>query len=258
MQHRSNGRWIFLGLLGVVVMSILVFAPVRRFSTSAVSKIFSPIVRPFHLAGTWVRGGMIRLSAWEGAIANQDAIEHLAVDKAVFESLKKENADFRALLAIRASTKRNGEYAEVTGGFHEDRDEYITIATSGEIPEGSVVLSPSGILIGIVRTSTADQATVRLISSPSETVTVSILPANAEGVLVGDNNGEYQISLIPGSAQVHTGDPVLSAGRNENILPGTLIGYVAEALYVSGDTFLSVRAKVPLDAMNLDHVFVIE
>lgn len=184
-------------------------------------------------------------------------IAQFVVDRAELERLRRENETLRSVLKLRERNPRMF-YARALGWFSEGRDEYLVIEKpDGTDPrEGAGVLSPQEVLIGVIKTVSANSVTARLLTSPSETIGVRILPSGVEGVLTGDNNGEYDIALVPSGAELHTGDPLVTSGRNNLILPGIPVGVVTDINRREGESFLNVRARAFADAYELDHVVI--
>lgn len=125
-----------------------------------------------------------------------------------------------------------------------------------EIPEGAAAFSVSGILLGFVRVASGNTATVRTLASPSESISVRVLPAGVDGILRGDNNGEYLVSLIPSASDINAGDAIIAAGRNAEINAGAVIGFVVSVERRPTETFLGVRVRSPVEINFIDRVLI--
>lgn len=255
-------KWGLVFLLIILVLFLIFYKPAgaraRDFAIASTSWVLGPV----HRIGSLFSKGWDSLKERARAYSENQQLRArealLLVDKTEFENLRQENEEMRKALEIKKDLKRNTTYSEVLGNFSEGRDEYLIISQNdaSSIHEGSPVLSPEGIFVGVVRTAGDTSATVRLLASPTETMTVRLSPAGIEGVATGNNNGEYLISLIPENANVSIGDVAISAGRNENIPGGIAVGDVVSIEHESGG-FLKIVVRSPQNANLLDHVSVL-
>ncbi|MBI2097143.1 MAG: rod shape-determining protein MreC [Candidatus Sungbacteria bacterium] len=260
---RTILQW--LGVLAVlaIVVFIVFYKPARGGTRSFIIQVSSQIVLPLHrLGNTWGQWGVNlreRAAAFRDNRTLRDRESQLLIDKAELLKLREENETLRRALSLQLSTKQAVEYGSIIGSFTELRDEYLVIdrgSTHG-LREGFPALSPEGVLVGIVRTVSESTATIRLLSSPSETLTISILPAKIDAVLHGDNGGEYTVSLVPESVSVGMGDVVVTAGFNEGIPAGLPVGAVVAVSHNTTESFQDIRVKSPVRFAFLDHVLVV-
>src|SRR3989344_2631750 len=205
-RHRVINR-ISSFWLGCSRRCILFFYdPAEGRARMVVSRATSWAVGPLYgLGKSWNRLGA-RLYERAAAFRENSELKEinmrLLIDKAEFLLIQKENETLRRALKLQEETKQALSDADIIGAFNEGREEYLILnrGSAAGVSEGSAVLSPEGALVGVVRTVSSEPSTVRLLASASEHLTVSILPANVNAALRGDNSGEYVISLVPADA----------------------------------------------------------
>ena len=254
-----SGTLLFLALASV----LLFYDPAEGGARMVVSRLTSWAIGPLHgLANSWNRWGA-RLYERAAAFRENSELKEinlrLLIDKTELSRLQEENETLRRALKLREETKQAVSDADIIGAFNEGREEYLIInrGSAAGIEEGSAVLSPKSVLVGVVRTVSDETATVRLLASASERLTVSILPANVSAALRGDNSGEYVISLVPADASIGIGDAVVTAGLNEGIPAGIAVGAVAAVGQSAAGSFQEVRVKSPVEILFLDGVLVL-
>lgn len=263
MQKSYVVRWTVAGITLAFILTVLFYHPVGYGLRTGIGAISSWVVRPFSMASRsthWaLQSGRDAVGAWRQIGRLREVEEKFFVQSVEYARLAEEVEALKRALDIRARASRPTKTAEILGSFSEGRDEFliITQTDNAEIREGAIVLSLEGVLIGIVRTVSSHTATVRLIESPSETLTVSVHPSGVNGVLKGDNNGEYIISLVPKDANVNMGDTVSAEGRNLGIPGGTPVGVVVEVERSPTESFLMLRAKAPFDLYTISDVMVV-
>lgn len=261
----SRGRWVrqIAVALPFLLLGLLFLSPrTASWGRNAFDRAATPIIGIVHAlgSGSSAAAEAIRSRIFFSAAERQFEAEReaLAVERSEFETLRRENQDLRSALGLRARIGRAVAYADVIGSFNEGRDEYLilSVPTGADFLEGAAVFSPSGSFVGILRTVAEVSASVRLVSSPSETMTVKILPSGIEAISTGDNNDEMILSLVPENAEINIGDPVVTAGRNAGIPPETLVGTVVSIERHTTDAFLGVRVKSAAAFRRLDQVTV--
>jgi len=256
--------WWLSAIVFLALASILLFYdPAEGRARMVVSRATSWAVGPLYgLGKSWNRLGA-RLYERAAAFRENSELKEinmrLLIDKAEFLLIQKENETLRRALKLQEETKQALSDADIIGAFNEGREEYLILnrGSAAGVSEGSAVLSPEGALVGVVRTVSSETSTVRLLASASEHLTVSILPANVNASLRGDNSGEYVISLVPADAPILIGDAVVTAGLNDNIPAGIAVGAVAAVGESAAGSFKEIRVKSPVEVLFLDRVLVL-
>lgn len=263
MTKKQTGlRWVLLAVVAVLFVLVVSYPPAANALRGFVSSATQWILKPFRELGlitdrvsSGITGLLLVYRQNRELLATES---RLLIDKTRLEALERENQDLKKALGIKNETKRDIWYADVIGKFAEGRDEYLIVAHDRniEIPEGAAVFSVDGVLLGFVRVASGNTATVRTLASPSESISARILPAGVYGILKGDNNGEYLVSLIPSSAYINAGDAVVTAGRNAGVNTDTAIGSVVSVERRPTETFLEVRVRSPIEINFVDKVLI--
>jgi len=261
MQARR--RFWFKVAAGIILVGMLVFLVAAesvgsRFRAASAS-VFNILLHPFGRLAAISRTLKHPIQAIAENEELHRQLESISLDRAEFERLKTENAALRTALGLKEALRRPVIIAEISGEFNEGRDEYWLIDRGARdgISEGDVVVSPNGVLIGIVRTVAETAVTLRLLSSASESVAITIMPSGISAILRGDNNGEYVVSLVPEKSVVSVGDIVESGGKNENVPSGLPIGSVVNVEHRAAEAFQDIRVKTIAPLGSLDRVLVI-
>ncbi|KKW27813.1 MAG: Cell shape-determining protein MreC [Parcubacteria group bacterium GW2011_GWB1_52_7] len=255
--------WLSAILFLALAVVLLFYNPAELGARTAVNRLTSWAISPlYELGKSWNRLGARlyeRTAAFRENSELKEINARLLIDKAEFLRLQKENETLRRALKLQEETQQALSDADIIGAFSEGREEYLIInrGSAAGVSERSAVLSPEGALVGVVRTVSSETSTVRLLSSASEHLTVSILPANVNAALRGDNSGEYVISLVPADAPIAIGDAVVTAGLNDNIPAGIAVGTVAAAGESAAGSFQDIRVKSPVEILFLDRVLVL-
>lgn len=263
MKRRSTFRRISLAVILLVFVAGALYPPTSHIFRNTASVTAQWVLKPFHFFGTILNKGWKNAGGYLSAYReNRDLLNTqalLVADKTRMLILERENQDLRKALGLRDETKRDVFYGDVIGSFAEGRDEYLIVSRdrNRSLPEGAAALSPGGILLGFVRIISDNAATIRLIASPSESISVRILPSGVDGIMRGDNSGEYLISLVPSAAEVNAGDVVVTAGRNLGVPSAVPVGFVANVERRPTETFLWIRVKSPVEANFLDKIFIL-
>jgi len=267
-MRRRLHRQVIIRVAGVAAAVILIAVATFYAPASArLRNFFGPtgvwLIAPLHNAGRIIGNSKNQvldlLTSYRDNQALREQQSEMLVDKAAFLLLQNENQALRSALGIAEEGQRAVAYAAIIGGFAEGRDEYwiINAGISKNIHEGQTVLSADGVMAGIVRTVSQNTATVRLLASPSESLTVTLLPAKIDALLRGDNNGEYVLSLVPDSVEVSRGDVVVTAGRNPGVPSELPVGSVVSIEKRSAESFQDVRLKAPATLQFIDHVIIL-
>ncbi|MBI4134798.1 MAG: rod shape-determining protein MreC [Candidatus Sungbacteria bacterium] len=262
MVRRSFAYWVGLALAFLLVVLFIFYPPFSKALRSGVGSVSSFVAAPISGVARAVNTLGTSATHWLGAFREAERLrtveERLVFVEAEYAKLQTANETLMQALEIGKREGRRTVAAEVIGSFYEGRDEFLVIKeSSGAVSEGAVVLSPQGVILGVIRTTASNTATVRLLSSPSETITVAVYPSGVNGVLRGDNNGEYLISLVAKDAAVNPGDVVVSIGRNAGVPSFTPVGAVVNVSHSPTESFLDVRAKAPMDVATLSQVIII-
>ncbi len=193
----------------------------------------------------------------------------------VADSIAKDNARLRAELrfaTIDASFRRDSlidttyrqRYsfisAQVVSNSVNQIDNYITInkGSAFGIKPGMGVINDVGI-VGVVRQTSANYATVASMLSSQTHISASIKRNGFFGSLVWDNRSSEYMHLtdIPKHANVLKGDSVITSGYSSTFPKGIFVGRVESVGFESGSSFYDLKVKISTDFNNLSYVYVV-
>ena len=117
---------------------------------------------------------------------------------------------------------------------------------------GMPVVTQQG-LVGRIAAVTAGAARIQLITDPGSKINVRIQPSSAGAVLQGEITGDVSLDMIPQSANVQTGDLVLTSGLGGNYPPDILIGQVTGVRSRDNDLFQSASVQPVVDFYAARH-----
>ncbi|KKU52967.1 MAG: hypothetical protein A3H69_01740 [Candidatus Sungbacteria bacterium RIFCSPLOWO2_02_FULL_47_9] len=160
-------------------------------------------------------------------------------------SVEKENRDLKDVLKIKdAHPSYSFIPSRLLGFFHEGSDEFIIISggTTDGIHSDMLVLDAHKVLVGRIVESYGTASKAKLITSPSETLNGTILPSATKVLIKGSGFRELSIELVPGNAEVHTGDIVYSAESAQYVGLIPAVGKVVEVRNSESTVFKSVKA----------------
>ena len=171
-------------------------------------------------------------------------LDNAKADEATLTELREQNAQLRALLAeaeeyrqeaerleqlleITTNYRINGVSGRVVGRSTEAYNQTITIDVGAEqgVDCGQTVMGPNGV-IGQVVSTTANTATVRLLTDPSSGVAVLIQSNRSEGIVTGSLEGLLYLESIDESVLVQIGDVIVTSGLGGSYTRGLIVGTV--------------------------------
>lgn len=121
---------------------------------------------------------------------------------------------------------------------------------------GMPVVTQQG-LVGRVAAVTAAAARVQLITDPSVAINVKMEPSKVAGVLKGTMVGEVYLDMIPQSAEIQSGELVLTSGLGGNYPPDILIGQVTGVHHQATELFETATVQTVVDFSKLEILLII-
>lgn len=193
---------------------------------------------------------------------NSDLNAEVSRLQAEIISLKQQIDETRVLSALVDFARVNPEYryvaASVIGRDPSPFLQYVIINRGSDdgLRRGMPVVTQQG-LVGRVAAVTAGAARIQLITDPGSKINVRIEPSRAEAVLQGEITGDVSLDMIPQSAEVKTGDIVLTSGLGGNYPPNILLGQVTGVRSRDNDLFQRASVQPVVDFNQLEILLVI-
>jgi rod shape-determining protein MreC len=132
----------------------------------------------------------------------------------------------------------------------------INRGTRDGIQVGNPVITDLG-LVGRVERVTANEAWIRLANDPGSAIDARLQTARAPGTVFGELQGTMRMENIPQSAEVESGDLVLTSGLGGTFPPDIVVGQVSSVTKQQAQPFQQAEVRPTVDFNNLDIVSVI-
>ena len=269
---RQNG---ILLLVIALLLSILIGLTSALMGGNAdpLSNVVNTVTAP-------VRGGIAAVLDWaEGVYAYvfrygeiQDELDSLRAQVAELEEqvregqeASRENEQLRELLNLQQRRQDfEFEAARVTGRSTDNWESTLTLSkgSSDGVQAGNCVITETGVLVGVVSKVGLNWSTVSTVISTDTEMGGIVSRTYSAGVLEGDfslmQEGKLKLNYLPDSAQLVSGDEVLTSGRGEVYPAGLVVGQV-EGVFTDPSGMTRYAVVVPdVDLEQLVEVFVIK
>jgi cell shape-determining protein MreC len=185
---------------------------------------------------------------WETAVASVSTTARICTDLARTLSLPDRHASFH----------RIGANVLGTGASFDTSLLLIDQGRNAGVQVGDTVITPEGALVGTVHTVAAKSAYIRTLAHPASAIAGASVDS---GQLVGLVRGQFglstQLTLIPKAAQLRQGSLIQTAGMDEAIPPGIVIGSVEGIEEESNTELLRASIQVRYSQENLRQVILL-
>ena len=273
MKRRSKIRNIWLIILSLIIaLGMVLTSSLTKGKTGLLEKAVKGFYAPAQLATAQVERWIGDLKDYinrvdalreENARLNEE-ITRLHQQLRQSEVALKENEELRTLLNL---TKSNSNFtycaADVISGSSSNysSDFTIDLGTSDGLAEGMCAVSKDGCVIGSISSVGTNWATVTTILDPTCQISAVIDGSKDVGVAGGDYTlmpyNKLLLKYLPGDADIHLGDTVVTTGAGGVYPAGLIIGHIdSVSVDISGmsdNAVLSPAAQLE----GLSQVFII-
>ena len=232
----------------------------RDFGLVPAQTLVARFGRAWHLsAGSLLAGPKL---ARENAALNARVLELSAQNNALLTA-QAENVRLRRLLGFKQASMRPLLAAQVSALKPDPHFDTLTLnqGSARGVHVRSVVLSPSGALVGQVVSVSPQSCDVLLLTDAGSSVGAMVhthAPHPPIGLCQGQGSGRMQVTYLRSDAVLHVGDAVTTSGLG-GVFPAALpLGQIAS---LSVDKTRSLQTAVLRPAADFDHLeeaFVIE
>lgn len=254
-------------LLGVVVGHIILISAQVN-SRSGVPLLQAAVFGAFAQVqlGTGAVVGSVR-GAWDGYVALRGVrgdnealrarVRDLEVSLQRERELARESERLRQTLDLRDRTRMPTRAAEVIGSSPTADFRTVTIdrGTGDGVRADMAVVSPAG-AVGRVVMPSRHAAKVQLLVDRNAAVAVMVERSRAQGVAMGSGENLLRLEYVTASADLVTGDQVVTSGIDGIYPPGFIVGRI-ESIERIGGSFRSIRVRPAVDFSNLEQVLVV-
>ena len=233
---------------------------VRDFSLVPAQAAVARLGRAWHLsAGSLLAGPKL---ARENAALNARVLE-LSAQNTDLLTAQAENGRLRHLLGFEQSSLRPLLAAQVSALKPNPHFDTLTLTQGSArgVHPRSVILSPSGALVGQVLDVSPESCDVLLLTDADSSVGVLVhnhTPHWPVGVCQGAGSGRMQVTYLRSDAVLHVGDAVTTSGLG-GVFPAAIPLGQIEAITV--DKTRSLQTALVRPAADFDHLeeaFVIQ
>ena len=236
---RQNG---ILLLVAAVLLSVALWLGSALFGgTDPVRNLTNAVATPF-------RGAVTAVMDWFGGVREyvlhydelHEELDELRAKVAELEDElrrseedRKENEQLRELLNLQQKRKDfSFQSARVSERSTDNWANTLTISrgTDAGLEVGDCVITETGALVGVIKAVGMNWSTVSTVIDPSSELGGIVNRTYSAGVLEGDftlmSQGKLKLSYLPDSAQLVSGDEVLTSGKGGVYPSGLIVGTV--------------------------------
>lgn len=160
------------------------------------------------------------------------------------QALEAENQRIRALLSSSTSIEHRVLIAEVLQTSQDPYRHQILINKGSRdgVYQGQALVDAYGVLGQVIQVH-EHSAVALLITDPDNGVPVEVNRTGLQTVALGRGDGQsLSLPFLPGNADVHVGDLLVSSGLGGRFPPGYPVGHVRELKHPAGDSFMEAIA----------------
>ncbi len=234
------------------------------FVSDAVSMLIRPSASVFHLATvatkTTVEVARPRhLLLRENANLRREVIR-LRKENAVLTEAQNENANLRALLGLKKSSRLDMIASEIISRKESTWFDTATINSGARagVKKGWAVVTSGWRLVGQVLEVNTFSSRIVALADPNCAIGAMVQRSRSNGILQGQAGDYLLLSYLPKEADIKVGDVIVSSGMGQVIPKGLVIGRVAKVVRseVMGSTKALVRPSIRID--SIEQVFLIK
>lgn len=213
------------------------------------------------VAGGWYQGvhgisGYFGLKAENNRLAAENALlreqmssSYISYSDSVFtvnDTVYRQRYSYTEARVIKNSWSQQNNYIMIGKG-----------SAHGISPDQAVI-SPEGI-VGVVVSVSENFATIMPVLHSDSRNSVKVKRTGISGSLVWDGlDYRYaQVVDVPATHHFNDNDTIVTSGLANDFPEGVPVGYVEEAVPLSGSGFYKVKIRLATDFNKLDHVYVI-
>lgn len=204
---------------------------------------------------------------WSGYVALRQVQEENAALKQELQTLQirlqQERAEaqrtdnLRQLLELRERAQLDTTAAEVIAGPASPEFQTVTIdkGSSDGLGNDMAVISPAGV-VGRVILPSRRASKVQLLIDLNAAAGALIERTRVQGVVVGAGSGMLRMRYVPGTADVKTGDLVVTSGIDGIYPKGFVIGTIDNVSGAVGD-YHEINVRPAVDFARLEEVLIV-
>lgn len=177
---------------------------------------------------------------------------------AIQEELKEQNDFLREALDLKAAEPYKMTDANVFNIQSDPEGNYLLInkGTDEGIKKDDVVVTSSGVLIGLVGSVFENYSKVNSVIHGNFKATISVLPGNIPGIARGAMEEGIILDFISQNDEINENDLVVTSG-NDIIPAGLILGKITRISADDGNLFKNVRVAPMFKDLNISNILII-
>lgn len=266
MSRFSDNKFYYLliGIAVVVVLSILHFVGVLKPVESLFVRGFSPVQSYMYKKGQGFSNFWLLVTSLN-EINNENSdlrknVETLMVEISDLKEVKNENKLLREQLGFSENNPLETIPALVVGSDPNVTMQFINIdrGKSDGVIIGKPAVTASGVLIGKVFEAESRSAKVLLLTDPNSSIVGITQDSRANGLINGEHGLALKMTTIPQDKDIISGDTIVTAGMEEGMPKGLLIGTIEEIISRDNELFKEATISPLADFKKIEMVFVVK
>ena len=189
----------------------------------------------------------------------QAEVQSLAIDRAHLAALEEDNANLKAVAHVVASSTGTFLTTRVSGEdpLNPQTGLRLPVGAGGGVKPGAAVVSPEGVLVGLIGRVGPTVSTVELLTNRRTQVPVRIVGKEKTYALLESPDGlALRIDQLPKDVPVAPGDTVVSNLGREGVPAGLPIGTVLSVTAPAAGLWQQALVAPLVSATGLDLVLV--
>ncbi|MBI2475106.1 rod shape-determining protein MreC [Candidatus Uhrbacteria bacterium] len=227
-----------LSLIVLIIVFLLIFA--RGWFERGIQIVQRPLAR----AGTW-------FYKQPNFLEVEDKFVSLAIDKAKYEQLVRENQELKDALNYIERSDLSSVIATVIARSNTVQTSTFSIDRGDQdgIKVGDPVIIKDGVLVGKIISVTQKSSTVRTLADPSVATAVSLLnQSQTIGVAEGMTGNLLKLKFIPQETKIDINNLVVTSGLEPRIPAGLLVGIINDVRPEQNAPFLEAIIEPLVDS----------
>ncbi|MBI4252870.1 rod shape-determining protein MreC [Candidatus Uhrbacteria bacterium] len=175
--------------------------------------------------------------------------------------LSQENQDLREQLRFVKRSKVEMLGAPISGYATDPARSLYVVArgTQDGVRAGAPVIAGDGNLIGTVQSADAQTSMVRPVHDPRSKILV-VIPgekASVHGIAEGRFGVGVELTTVPITEELRTGDSVMTSGLQQGIPAGLVVGTISDIKKNPEDLFQTASLSIPHPAVPPRNISII-
>ncbi len=173
------------------------------------------------------------------------------------KEIEKENETLRKALDMDLYQEKELVLAKVTGKDFVEQN--IIVRHEEKVTKGDLVVTPEGLLVGIVEETNGNFSKIKLITSADSSFQAKVQNEDQPiGVLEGKGKRTLLLNLLPKDKEITRGDMVVGMAHEKESMDGVFVGRVLEVIENDIEAFNQAIVWQGIDHRYLDYLFVIK